>query len=218
MAELDLTAIAATSIQTPASGVGAAFFDSTLKLLSVKDDAGAVQVPTYGAKNQSVTTPGAGFAADTYLVGSSINLGAISQLKAGSRYHCLFDVTKSAAGTATPILIVRFGTAGAVTDAAILTFTFNLQTAVADNGTFEIFVTFRTIGSGTSAVLQGQAILRHNLAITGLGSVNPTGWQQVIVTSSGFNSTPANSIIGVSVNGGASAAWTITQVQAEVTV
>lgn len=218
MAELGFTNIAATSIATPGAGVVSAFADSTSKLLSYKDDTGAIRVPQPGLKNQSVTTPGAGFASDTYLVGSSIALGLVSPLLAGSRYHCIFDVTKSAAGTATPIIIVRFGTAGSTADAAILTFTFNLQTAVADNGTFELFITFRTVGAGSAAVLQGQAFLRHNLAVTGLGSVNPTGWQQVIVTSSGFNSAVASSIIGVSVNGGTSAAWTITQVQAEVTI
>lgn len=42
MAELDLTAIAATSIATPASGVVAIFGDVTLKRLSSKNDAGVV--------------------------------------------------------------------------------------------------------------------------------------------------------------------------------
>lgn len=215
MAELDLTAIAATSIATPAAGVLAAYADSTSKQLSTKNDAGAINTPVFGAKNQAVSSV-TGYAADTFLVGSSIPLGLVSPLLAGSRYHLIFDVTKSAAGVAAPTVIIRFGTAGTVADAAILTFTFNAQTSVADNGTFEVWVTFRTVGAGTSAVLQGMAILEHNLAITGLGSVNPGGWQQVLVTSSGFNSAVASSIISASINGGASASWTVTLVQAEV--
>ncbi len=42
MAELDLTAIAAASIATPAAGVGAVFIETTTKRLATKDDAAAV--------------------------------------------------------------------------------------------------------------------------------------------------------------------------------
>lgn len=213
MAELDLTNIAASSIATPASGVTAVYVDATTKNLSAKDDAGVVLQMLPALKNQSVAaaTP---FATDTYLVGSSFTIP--NAVRVGAQYRCIFDVTKTAAGVATPIIIVRFGTAGSTADAAILTFTFNAQTGVVDNGTFAIWLTFRTVGAGTSAVLQGMAILEHNLAVTGLGSVNPGGWQQLLATSSGFNSTVANSILGVSVNGGASAAWTVQLVQSEL--
>jgi len=210
MAELDLTNIAASSISTPAAGVSAVFADNIAKRLLVKDDGGNL----FGVlSNQSVTTPAAGFAADTYLVGSSILLPN-GFARVGTTYRLSFDVTKTGAGVAAPVLTVRFGTLGTTGDAAVLTFTFNIQTAVIDNGIFDIIATFRTVGSGTLAVLQGIANLRHNLAATGLGSVNPAGWQSVIVTSAGFNSTPNSSIIGCSVNGGTSAAWTISLVRA----
>lgn len=199
---------------TIAAGQSAVYVDSTTKLLTTKDDAQAIVTMPASFKNQSVAAVGPAFAVDTYLVGSSIALGNFAP-RVGMRYHVIFDVTKTAAGVATPVLVLRFGTLGTTGDAAICTFTFNAQTAAADNGIFEVFATFRAVGAGTSAVVQGMAMLRHNLAVTGLGSVNPTGWQQVLVTSGGFNSIPANSIIGVSVNGGASAAWTTTLVQAE---
>jgi len=212
MAELDLTNIAASSIATPAAGVSAFFTDNVAKRPFLKDDGGnLVGVLT----NQSVTTPAAGFAADTYLVGSSILLPN-GFARVGTCYRLSFDVTKTAAGVAAPVLIVRFGTAGSVADAARLTFTFNIQTAVVDNGIFDIIALFRTVGSGTLAVLQGISNLRHNLAVTGLGSVNPAGWQSLIVTSAGFDSTPNGSIIGCSVNGGAAAAWTISLVRASL--
>lgn len=162
--------------------------------------------------SQSVSAQGAGFATDTYLVGSSIALPAGSPY-VGSTYHCVFDVAKTAAGTATPIITLRIGTAGSTADAAICTFTFTAGTAAVDVGTIEVWATFRTVGSGTSAVLQGRAQIKHNLSITGLVNlVSPT----LQVTSAGFNSTTASTIIGLSVNGGLSAAWTVQLVRSEL--
>jgi len=162
--------------------------------------------------NQSVTTPAAGFAADTYLVGSSIAIPS-NALKIGTRYHLIFNVTKTAAGVATPILNIRFGTGGVVGDASKCALTFTLQTAATDTGTFEVWATFRTVGSGTAAVLQCAGQRRHGASITGLGTL--VG-ETKVATSAGFDSTVANSIIGASVNGGTAAVWTITLVQAEL--
>lgn len=162
--------------------------------------------------NQSVTTPAAGFAADTYLVGSSITIPSAA-LKVGTRYHLIFNVSKTAAGLATPIINVRLGTGGVVGDASKCALTWTAQTAVVDTGTFEVWATFRTVGSGTTAVLQCSGQRRHGASITGLGTL--VG-ETKVATSAGFDSTVANSIIGASVNGGASAAWTITLVEAEL--
>jgi hypothetical protein len=67
-------------------------------------------------------------------------------------------------------------------------------------------------------VLQAAGRLTHrlgygNTASTGLGTGSA---EAEIATSSGFDSTVANSIIGLSVNGGSSAAWTINLVQTEL--
>jgi hypothetical protein len=68
-------------------------------------------------------------------------------------------------------------------------------------------------GFGTAAVVQSRARLTHALSITGLStSVTPI----TVATSGGFDSTVAASIIGVSLNGGTSAAFTITLVEAEL--
>jgi len=188
---------------------------STIKTKLSMSTAGALlvtevaPVPLY---NQSLTQQGAGFATDTYLTGSSIAIPN-SSLQAGARYRLVFDVSKTAAGTATPIITIRVGTAGTTADTARLTFTFLAQTAVADIGTFEFWVTFRTVGSGTSAVIQGTGQVRHRLQITGLQNLVSTTLQ---VTSGGFDSTVSNLIIGASVNGGASAAWTVQMVQSEL--
>jgi hypothetical protein len=161
--------------------------------------------------NASTGAQGAGFAADTYLAGSSVLLPGPP--KVGTRYHLKFEVSKTAAGVATPILIVRAGTAGAVGDAAILTFTWGAGTAAVDVGTVEVDAAFRSIGSGASAVLQGRAQILHGVA---LGLINLNG-VTLQVTSSGFSSVVANTIIGASFNGGTSFAGTVQLVAAELT-
>jgi len=169
---------------------------------------GGTNLPT--VSNYSSAAQGPAFAADTYIDGSRILLpqGAV---RAGSVYHLIFDITKTAAGIATPILTVRFGTAGAVGDTARLTFTWTAGTAAADVGTFEVWVTFRAIGA--SGVMVGVAQIRHNLSVTGLVNlVSPT----LAVVSGAFDTGVAGSYIGASVNGGASAAWTIQRVSAEL--
>lgn len=163
-------------------------------------------------RGASVSTPGAGFASDTYLAGSALAIPP-SGLKAQSIYRCNFDVTKTGAGVVAPVINVRFGTAGAVGDTSRAALTFPAQTAVIDAGLFEITVVFRTVGSGTSAVLSARGLLQHGLSITGLStSVSPVA----LNVGGGFDSTVAASIIGLSVNGGTSAAWTITTVDAEL--
>ena len=167
---------------------------------------------TRSVYNASVAAQGAGFATDTYLTGSSIAIPA-SSLQAKTLYRCVFNVTKTAAGVATPIINIRFGTNGTTADTSRGTLTFSAQTAVADEGVFEVWATFRTVGSGTSAVLQTAGRITHGLSITGLDTLVS---ETEIATSAGFDSTVASSIIGLSVNGGTSAAWTVSLVQAEL--
>lgn len=162
--------------------------------------------------NASTTAQGAGFSTDTYLTNSNITIPN-SSLQIGSRFTCTFSASKTAASTATPIIAVRIGTNGTTADTAVLTFTFNAQTAAADVGRFNIEVLFRSVGSGTSAVVQGTASVIHSVNLTGLIS---TASQVLQVTSAGFDSTVSSSIIGVSVNGGTSASWTVQSVQSKL--
>ncbi len=178
--------------------------------LLLKSDTSHTHKPTE-VYNASVVNQ-TGFAADTYLVGSEIAIPAAS-LKAKSQYRLKFNVVKTGAGVATPIINVRVGTLGTTGDASRGTLTFSAQTAVIDEGTFEVVSTFRTVGAGSAAVLATLGGINHRLAATGLSVSN--GESEVAV-SAGFDSTVANLIIGVSVNGGASAAWTVTVVQAEL--
>lgn len=153
-----------------------------------------------------------GFAADTYLIGSDCAIPS-GQLKATSKYRCRLNVVKTAAGVAAPIVTVRIGTAASTADASRGALTFAAQTAVVDEGTIDIEVVFRTVGAATAAVVQVLGQIAHRLTATGLS----TAAESVqIATSAGFDSTVANSKIGVSVNGGTSAAWTVSLVSAEL--
>lgn len=157
--------------------------------------------------NASTTSQGPGFATDTYATGSFIVFP--TPPKVGSTYTCLISVSKTAAGTATPILTVRVGTAGTTSDTGRGTHTFSAGTAATDVGMFEIIAVFRSVGSGTSAVLQSHCRLVSQ-PTTGFSSLLK-GTQ---ATSGGFDSTTAGLGIGVSVNGGTSASWTVQLVEA----
>jgi len=159
--------------------------------------------------NNSVAAQGAGFSTDTYLTGSFLKF--IGPPKVGTKYKCRFSVSKTAAGTATPIITVRVGTAGTTADTGRGTHTFSAGTAATDVAWFEVSCVFRTVGSGTSAVLQSHCALTSQ-PTTGFSSLLK-GTQ---ATSGGFDSTVADLGIGVSVNGGTSASWTVQMVVAEI--
>jgi hypothetical protein len=161
--------------------------------------------------NQSVSSTAGGFATDTYLTGSAIAIPSGAPY-VGTTYKLRFSVTKTAVGTAAPIITVRIGTTGTVSDTSRCAFTFGAGTAAIDTGVFEVIATFRTVGATTTAVLQGMAFVT-NAASTGI--VGATG-KAVATTSSGFDSTVAGSIIGASYNGGATAVHTVQLVRAEL--
>jgi hypothetical protein len=154
------------------------------------------------------------YAADTYLAGSGITVlpGA---WKAGATYYCMFDMTKTAAGLAAFTVNVRMGTLGTVVDTSVLSLAFAVGTAAIDSGKFELWVNFRSVGSGTSAVVAGIIGCSHHLAATGLITTGASGYGQILGTSAGFNSTTQTKI-GISVNGGASFAGTNSIVQSSL--
>jgi hypothetical protein len=206
-----------TTPATPASNKGEMFYSSTLSPASPAfiDENGKVGRLGAGWAAGATAAVGGGFAADTYMTGTSVNIGTVGSWKAGMLYTATFDMVKTGAGTATPIAIVRMGTGGTTSDAAILTFTHTAGTANADTGVFTITVEFRSVGSGTSAVIAGVCELKHGLASTGLTSGGTAGYEAKPVASSGFDSTTSN-IIGVSFNGGASFVGTNVMSSAEL--
>lgn len=172
---------------------------------------GTWAAPTAAATDffsQSFASQGPGFAADTYLTGSSILIPAAG-VKVGTHYLLRFRASKTAAGTATPIISVRFGTAQSTADTARLTFTLRAQTAAADEGIFDAEVAFTA--AGATATLGGIAYSLHRQTTTGFSNAV---LGEAVATGAAFDATVASSYIGASVNGGASAAWTVTFVSA----
>lgn len=171
------------------------------------------QIDAYVGPLRQATTgaQGPGFAADTYVTDSRIVLPQ-TRIKAGSFYRCRIVITKTAAGTATPVFNVRTGTAGTTADTARLTYTSVAQTAVVDTGFLEVMATFRAVGA--SAVLASWLRFDHDLASTGFA--NATRGFQGQAVSGTFDSTTASMGIGVSMNGGTSAAWTVQQCTVEL--
>src|SRR5262245_13142095 len=86
----------------PASSAGsvAGYFDSaTGRWTSVDENAKVTPYP-YTLTNASVTSVAAGYSSDTYLAGSSITIPTAGDWTAKEQYSCVFDMTKTGAGTA----------------------------------------------------------------------------------------------------------------------
>lgn len=164
----------------------------------------------------SSQSPGA---SDFYLGGSRLLIPAATgrgSLKAGSMLSWKVQCTKTAAGTAAPVFTVRYGTAGTTADTAIAAATGAAQTAVVDLAMFTITAFLLTAGSGTSATARAGLDISHSAAINaGLGGP-PLAGTGVNAVGAGFNSTLASAGIGLSVNAGTSANWTVTMVAASL--
>lgn len=195
---------------TPSSGTGVIFVDSTASLPSFTNDAGKSGV-LYGASfNCSIASQGAGFSSDTYVTDSDILIPSFG-LQARTNILWMISASKTAASTATPVYTIRIGANKTTADTAVLALTGPAQTAAADIGILTIMLTVRSVSA--SGVVQGTANWSHDTAAGGFAN-NDSG--SVQGTSAGFNnSAMGGQYIGLSINGGASAAWTLTQVRVE---
>lgn len=193
-------------------------------------------VPTGGSTNQVLAktsgtdfatawvTPAAGSAAiltnastgdvvasgaDTYLAASSLLIGA--RQKAGTIIRWRVMMTKSGAGTATPIFNIRFGTNGTIADTARVTLTGVNQTAASDTGWVDIEAIVRVIGAAGN--VHGGMSFEHFNTTTGFA--NKAQVQILRQGSANFDNTNAGLFIGLSVHPGASGVWTFQHVSAE---
>lgn len=205
MADSKLSAQPSYTTPIPADTV--AILDTTNSLLK-QITLSKLHMPftNFSTTSQALST------SDVYITGSNITIPSGAPV-AGTIYHLVLDMVKSA-GTGSPVITVRYGTAGSTADTSRCAFTFGIGTSVADTARFELYCTFRTVGSGTSAVIQGNASLICNLPLTGFGGT--TSIKSVQTTGGGFDSTVASSIIGVSFNGSTNFAGTAQLVQAEL--
>lgn len=196
-------------VGTPAASKSKWFFDSTGKIWCAKDDAGRY---TGQSNNASIAAQGPGFAADTYLTDSAILIPSFS-MQARSMFRWIISASKTAAGIVAPAWSIRIGAAKSTADTQRLLLTGPAQTAAADVAVFALYLLTRSVGA--AGVIQGTISCNHNGAAAGFTN-NDGG--VVEGTSAGFDnqgSAIAGLFMGLSVNGGASAAWTVTQVRAE---
>lgn len=197
-------------LATPPVGATVLYSEPTTRRLTLKDDTGRTYTLGGGFGNYNTADVVAN-AADTYLTGSSLAIPPSLAMQAGTSFRWTFAATKTAAGTAAPVWRVRIGTAGTTADTAVLTFTGPAQTAVVDTAVITVDAVLRN--TGAAGILAGSLVLTHNLAATGFANI---GTPVLQVTSSGFVTTTANLVVGVSVDPGASGVWTHQVVQAEL--
>lgn len=160
-------------------------------------------------RNYSTASQGPGFAADTYVTGSSLQIPT-GGMVAGMRFVWQIGAAKTAAGTATAVYNVRIGSNQTTADTARLAISgLTAQTGVTDAGVLTIVVVVRSVSAtGVIAGACGWAASRGGAA--GFGGGNH------LVSSTFDNSNLAGQFIGLSINGGASAAWTVHHVYAEL--
>lgn len=196
---------------TPASGKSILFVESGGKRVTAKDDSGRSHTLSGTIRNWNTADVVAN-AADTYVTGSALTVPAGLVLQVGTTFRWKVALTKTAAGTAAPIWIIRVGTLGTTGDAAVVTITqVALQTAVVDAGVYEITAVLRNVGA--AGILATCLTMTHVLAITGLSTLGANVQQ---VTSAGFNTAVAGTIVGLSVNPGASGVWTMQVIDSEM--
>lgn len=212
MADIQLAEQSAPT--TPTTGNGLIFIDSTASILCFKDDSGRVG----GQSNNAAVANQLPGVADAYITNSDLIIPSFS-LQAKTRIQWRLSASKTAAGIATPIYTIRTGTLRTTGDTSRLALTGPAQTAIADIGTLNVVLTVRTGGAAT--VIQGTAWWDHRgtaaTSTVGTGFANDASGH-VEATSASFDSSALGTgpnYIGLSINPGASAAWTITQVWAE---
>jgi hypothetical protein len=201
---------------TPASGSGVWFFDNTSSLPFYKDDSGRYYGTTF---NAATAAQGAGFASDTFLTNSDILIPSFG-LQAKTNFLWTISASKTGAGVAQPVYTIRTGSTRSTSDTSRLALTGPAQTAVADIGTLYILATVRNVGA--AAVLQGTAWWVHrgtaaNTTTSGTGFANDTTGHIEGSSASFDTSGIGGNYISLTLNGGASAAWTVTQVLSQAT-
>lgn len=189
---------------TPSTGKSVLYVDSTTKKSAQLDDAGAVHgMPL--SRSYSTASQGPGFAVDTYVTSSGILVPSCG-IQAGSVFRWYITLSKTAAGTAATVLTFRLGAAQTTADTSLLALTATVaQSAAVDEGVLIVSLGCRTTGA-TGVVAGG----------FGFASAAGLGGGKDGVSGAVDISAAAGKYLGLSINGGAAAAWTITSVTAEM--
>lgn len=198
----------------PAAGKTALFQEPQNHRLTYKDDSGR----TYtlgGAICNWNTDDVIANGADTYIQGSDLRVPTDLQLQAGTAARWRIFMTKTAAGVAAPSWVIRTGTLGTVADTARITLTqVEAQTAAVDAAFVDIIALLRTGPGPAGSLMRGGLCMNHQNAATGFSTL--TTCVLAAATLGGWDTTVPNLIIGLSVNPGAAAVWTITEIMSEL--
>lgn len=183
---------------TPAAGKGVVYVDSTSKRAVNLDDTGVVRAGTL-SKNASAGQQ-TGFAADTYLTGSSILIPSCG-MQVGQLYKWEVGIEKSAAGTALIATTVRIGSNQSTADTSRAALAQTVaQAATASANIMHVSLLVRTVSAS------GVVVASMGFTGTQLGDGDR------IVSATFDNTALAGQFVGLSLNGGASASYTIDSV------
>lgn len=197
---------------TPAASKSVIWIDSTTKKLIQTDDSGRHLGSL--SRNDAIASQGAGFAADTYVTNSGLLIPSFG-MKTGMLARWFITLSKTAAGVAAVALNIRIGPNQSTADTARLTLTqaaAEAQSALVASAIMTIIMGVRNVGAagvlvGGFGFTQTYQAVAGNLALG--GGIDG-------VAGSFDNSALAGQYIGLSLNAGAAAAWTITHVSSEL--
>jgi len=179
---------------TPSAGQAVVYVDTTTKRLAAVDDAGFARGTL--SKNAK-TAQQTGFASDTYITGSSIQIPTCG-MQVGQVYMWEVGIEKTAAGTALIACTVRIGANQTTADtsrAALAQLV--AQAATASSTILRVSLLVRTVSAS-------------GVVVAAMGFTGSTfGDGDRIVSGTFDNSALAGQYIGLSLNGGASASYTI---------
>lgn len=185
---------------TPAAGKSVLWIDSTTKKLVQTDDGGTHRGALLSTNH--ATAQQTGFASDTYLTGSGILIPSFG-MQVGQLYCWEIGIEKTAAGTAAIVATVRTGS----------------NQSVADTSRAALTQTVAQAATASVAILSVRAFVR-TVSATGvlvchMGFSSGTQWGDGdrIVSSTFDNTAMAGQYVDLSLNGGASASYTIDYVK-----
>lgn len=193
-----------TTPTTPASGKVIAYGDSTTERWVVLNDTGLVTGTL--SRNQSTAAQGPGFSSDTYVTNSGLRIPSCG-MQVGQTYRWFISVQKTAAGIAQVTYTVRIGANQTTADTARWQQTAVIaQTATADGGLIIVTMGVRAVSATVGVIAGGVGVCAGG----GFGG-------GVDGASANFdNSALAGQYVGLSINAGASASWTIQHVSGEL--
>jgi hypothetical protein len=140
----------------------------------------------------------------TYITGSGILIPAAGFV-VGQVYQWQIAVSKTAAGTATPIWTFRVGAAQTTSDTTYLTITGTAQVATLSGTLITITAFVRTVSATVGIITAGISTAAASFGIGGSA-----------VSGNLNNSGDAGEFFGLCVNTGASAAWTVNGVTGQL--